>query len=65
VSAIAHEGLKARAIRTDKGDDERIHLAYVAETVESGRSPAEAMLEVYERDWRRDIDRVFKSDYVF
>ena len=64
VMAIAHEGLKARAIKTPKGEDERIHLAAARAVVESGRTRAEDMLEAYEKRWSRNIDRVFE-DYKF
>ncbi len=64
VSAIAHEGLKARAIKNAKGEDERLHLAAVAEVVASGRTTAEVMLEAYDTRWSRNIDRVF-DDYRF
>lgn len=64
VSAIAHEGLKARAIKNAKGEDERIHLNAVAEVVASGRTPAEVMLEAYDTRWSRNVDRVF-TDYRF
>jgi glutamate--cysteine ligase len=59
VVAISREGLKARAIRDGRGDDERIYLAPVEQVVESGRTVAEDMLAAYEGKWRRDIDRIY------
>jgi len=61
VAAISAEGLKSRAIRNAKGEDERIHLAAVDAVIDSGRTAAEAMLEAYERRWGRDIDHAFRE----
>ena len=59
VVAISSEGLKSRAIRNGKGDDERIHLRAAENVVQSGRTTAEVMLEAYEGRWGRRIDPIF------
>jgi len=59
VVAISSEGLKSRAIRNGKGDDERIHLRAAENVVQSGRTTAEVMLEAYEGRWARRIDPIF------
>ena len=64
VVAISAAGLKARAERNAKGDDERLYLEPVNEIVASGRTIAEDLLEAYETKWNRNIDRVFK-DFAF
>jgi glutamate--cysteine ligase len=61
VGAIANEGLKARGIKNAKGHDERIHLAAVDAVLDAGRTPAEAMLEAYDRRWGRNIDMAFRE----
>jgi glutamate--cysteine ligase len=60
-AGIARMGLAARAVRDPSGRDETIHLAYVEETIASGRSPADDLVARYERDWAGDIDRVFEE----
>ncbi len=59
VVAIALDGLKARGREDSLCSDERQYLAGVQRIVESGRTPAEALLERYETDWQGDIDRIF------
>ena len=62
--AIAADGLKARDRRDAMGDDERVHLRTLEAMVADGRTPADRLLEQYERDWNGDIDRVFR-DHAF
>lgn len=64
IAAISDAGLKARGIVNAKGDDERIYLEPVHTIVESGRTIAEDLLESYEKQWGRNIDRIFK-DFAF
>ncbi|MEZ5851865.1 MAG: glutamate--cysteine ligase [Hyphomicrobiaceae bacterium] len=61
VMAMSAEGLKARKRLDAKGADERIHLDYAQQIVESGRTAAEAMLEAYETSWGRNINNVYKD----
>ena len=62
--ALSREGLKRRARLNDGGQDERVHLAAVEETLASGMSPADVMLARYEGAWGGDLSRVFK-DYAY
>ena len=64
VTAMSVAGLKARARLNAKGVDERMYLDPVQQIVESGRTVADDLLEAYEKQWSRNIDRVFK-DYAF
>lgn len=62
--AIARAGLKGRGRLNARQQDETIHLAFVEETVASGRSPADDLLERYTGVWQQDINHVF-TDYAF
>jgi glutamate--cysteine ligase len=62
--AIAHAGLKRRNRLNAKGQDETIHLAFVEETVSSGRTPADDLLARFAGPWQQNIDQVFR-DYAF
>ena len=64
MTALASEGLKRRARINDGGEDERVHLAAVEETVASGRSPADTMLERYYGAWEQDVRNAFR-DYAY
>jgi glutamate--cysteine ligase len=59
VLAIAHGGLRRRARADSCGEDETHFLNPLAEIVESGRSPADRMLDDYERKWRGSVDPIF------
>ncbi|MGD9805335.1 MAG: glutamate--cysteine ligase [Hyphomicrobiaceae bacterium] len=61
VVTIAGEGLRARNVKTPKGDDERIHLQCVEAVVDSGRTCAEAMLEAFDSRWGKRVDPVFRE----
>ncbi len=59
--AIAEAGLKARA-RPGAGGlvpDETHFLNALKESVETGKTPADEMLEDYEGDWNGDLDRIY------
>ena len=64
VAAISAEGLKARRALDDKGRDERIFLEPVQQIVESGRTVAEDLLEAFDKQWGRNIDRIF-NEFAF
>jgi glutamate--cysteine ligase len=59
--AIAERGLKRRAALDRNGDDERKHLARLAETAAEGRSPADRLLADYAGKWRGDIEKLFET----
>jgi glutamate--cysteine ligase len=64
--AIAHDGLKSRA-RPGAGGlvpDETHFLNALQESVESGRVPADELIERYETDWNHDVTRVF-AEYSY
>jgi glutamate--cysteine ligase len=64
VLAIAEAGLKARALKNSKDEDETIYLEFLADTVASGRTPADELLARYEGPWKKQIDNVFE-EYAF
>ena len=58
---IAHSGLKARA-RPGAGGlipDETHFLSALQESVETGRTPADELLEHYHGDWNGDLTRIY------
>ena len=58
---IAKEGLCARAITDDHGRDETKFLAPVEEVIATQKTPADVMLELYQKSWNGDIDHVFRE----
>ena len=66
VVAIADSGLKARA-RPGAGGlvpDETHFLNALKESVESGKVPADELLEKYEGEWGGDLDRIY-AEYSY
>ena len=63
VLAIADGGLKARAHAGAGGmlPDERHFLNALHETVESGRTPADELLEKYHGEWGGDLSRIYEE----
>ena len=59
--AIAERGLKRRAVLDLNGNDERKHLAALAESAAEMRSPADRLLADYASKWRGDIERLFDT----
>jgi len=59
VVAISDAGLKRRARLDSKGRDESHFLDVLKERAETGKCPADYLLEDYERRWQGDIDRIF------
>jgi len=57
---IAHHGLARRNIRDGDGRDETLFLEELAEIAESGRTPADQLLDRYENEWGRSVDPVFE-----
>ena len=59
--SIARDGLARRDIRDGRGRDETHFIEELAEIAETGRTPAERMLEQYETDWGGSVDPVFDA----
>jgi len=66
VVAISESGLKARARAGSGGlvPDETHFLNALKESLETGQTPADELLEKYHCDWNGDVTRVFK-DYSY
>ncbi|WP_421952566.1 glutamate--cysteine ligase [Pelagibacterium sp.] len=60
--AISRSGLKARNKLNWEGADETVFLKPLDFTIETGKTPAERLLDLYHGEWNGDISRVF-SDY--
>lgn len=58
---IARDGLKERQKISSSGEDETGYLSALDEIVETGRTPAEILLEKYNSDWKGDVSRVFEE----
>ncbi|HYI47865.1 MAG TPA: glutamate--cysteine ligase [Allosphingosinicella sp.] len=61
VLAIAEAGLNARARLNAAGDNESGFLDPLRETLASGRTPAERLLDSYEAEWAGDISRIYEE----
>jgi glutamate--cysteine ligase len=68
VSAIAADclklsraGLEARDRRSRKGKSEASFLDVLDETVTSGMTAADHLIELYHGDWKGDVSRVFRD----
>jgi glutamate--cysteine ligase len=59
VLRLSSDGLAERAIRNSSGQDERVFLAPLDETVASGLTPAERLLNKYHGAWQGDLRRLF------
>ena len=59
--AIAHDGLKARNRLSGGLVDETNYLADLEEIVETGMTPAERLLQLYEGPWNRDMAKVYDA----
>ena len=64
--AIADTGLKARAMPGAGGlvPDETHFLNALKESVETGRAPADELLEKYHGEWNGDLSRIY-ADYSY
>ncbi|MER0238571.1 glutamate--cysteine ligase [Fulvimarina sp. MAC8] len=58
---ISREGLIARANRNDEGNDESFFLAPLEEVVARGTTSAEELVRLYEEQWGRSMQQVFKN----
>ena len=61
VLAISRAGLESREMKGCKGNTESSFLDTLDETVESGKTSADKLLELYNTSWNRDITRVFRD----
>ena len=61
VLAISRQGLKSRARLNSSGDDETHFLSELDDIAATGVTPAERLLERYNREWGRQIDPVFEA----
>jgi glutamate--cysteine ligase len=59
---LALLGLERRAWLDRSGEDERIALAPLVETVGEGRTPADRLLAAYHGPWHCNIDKVFDTN---
>lgn len=59
--AIAREGLSRRARRGECGRDEVHFIDELLERAESGRTPADDLLDRYENVWGRQLEPLFKE----
>jgi glutamate--cysteine ligase len=59
---IARHGLRKRARLDAGGSDETGFLTPLAEIAETGRSPAEVLLDAYKNEWGGDIDEAFEAE---
>jgi len=58
---IAHHGLAARRRLNGVGDDETGFLNPLREVVDSGKVPAQRLLDLYHGEWAGDVSRVYET----
>ncbi len=56
---ISAAGLERRGQFNNSGEDERVFLNSLFQTVESGKTTAQLMLDAYYGSWNQDISKVF------
>jgi glutamate--cysteine ligase len=61
VLALAEAGLKRRALKDTFDSDESPFLDVLWEIARSGRTPADGLLEAYERRWGGSVDPIFRE----
>jgi glutamate--cysteine ligase len=59
VLALARAGLGRRRNLGEEGHDETMYLAVLEETLASGQTPADRLLDEYAGAWQGDINRIF------
>ena len=60
---IARAGLASRAMLNSMGDNETGFLNPLFEIVESGKVPAQRLLDKYHGEWGRDISRIYEESF--
>jgi glutamate--cysteine ligase len=63
VLPIARAGLSARARLSHSGDNETGFLEPLEEIVESGKVPAQRLLDKFHGEWGGDISRVYEESF--
>ncbi len=58
---ISAEGLKRRGFLNNSGEDETVFLTSLYDTVESGKTTAQRMLDCYHGAWKGDVSHVFRD----
>ncbi|AUW57603.1 glutamate--cysteine ligase [Sphingobium sp. SCG-1] len=59
---ISRSGLASRARLNSVGDNETGYLSALQEVVDSGKTPAERLLDRYHGEWRGDVSRVYAEE---
>lgn len=59
---IAREGLNKRDIKNDKGENESIYLSALDDRLESGKTAADRLLDLYNGEWGGDSSKIFSVD---
>jgi len=62
--ALAHAGLRRRGRIDHAGRDETRHLEPLDRIIDSGRTPAEEMLEKFNGPWRGSVEPAYE-EYAF
>ena len=60
---IARSGLAARQQHNDSGDNETGFLSTLDEIVETGKVPAQRLLDMYHGSWNGDVTRVYRYGF--
>ncbi|MET1754258.1 glutamate--cysteine ligase [Novosphingobium sp. RD2P27] len=63
VLAISRSGLAARAKLNTMGEDETGFLAPLSEIVQSGKVPAQRLLDKFHGEWNGDIGRIYEERF--
>ncbi|MGQ7828701.1 glutamate--cysteine ligase [Altererythrobacter sp. Z27] len=63
VLAISRQGLASRARLNSSGDNETGFLEPLDEIAESGKVPAQRLLDLYNGEWGGDITRVYEQSF--
>ena len=61
--AVARGGLSARQQHNESGDNETGFLSTLDEIVETGKVPAQRLLDMYHGSWNGDVTRVYKYGF--
>ena len=63
ILTISRQGLSARARLNSSGDNETGFLETLEEIVESGKVPAQRLLDMYHGEWNGDVSQVYKYSF--